>query len=159
MIHLTCTVIRALSSECSGSTSHPYIKSISCCIVIYSDSTWFMKHILNVLAFDQIGKFITHFIAKYVSHVLKTRQLQEGRNRRALPPEPLTRGFAPGFHCGHGPDPYIGLRSALAMDRSPQLSNRGFAPLTLIRRIRSARTRAYCWGPVMLAKEIKCVLR
>ena len=40
---------------------------------------------------------------------MKTRQLQGGK-------APLTRGFAPGPHCGQSPQtPIIGSRSTLAM--------------------------------------------
>ena len=36
----------------------------------------YVAYNLNVSVFDQIGKFTRNFIAKYVSHLLKTRQLQ-----------------------------------------------------------------------------------
>ena len=68
---------------------------------------------LNVSAFDQIGKLIRNVIAKFVSHLLKTRQLQGGF-------APWPGVFSPGPHWGHSPKAsIIGSRFALAMDESP----------------------------------------
>jgi len=63
------------------------------------------SQLLYVLAFDQIGNFVTSFIAKYVSHLLKNSSAPGGLCSH----DPLTRGFAPGPPWGHSPQtPIIG---------------------------------------------------
>ena len=56
----------------------------------------YVAYILNVSAFDQIGKFTRNFIANYVSHLLKSRQLQGAKPSwpGALPLDP-TGGHTP----------------------------------------------------------------
>ena len=71
---------------------------------------------LNVLAFDQFGEFVTNFITKYVSHLLKT-QLEGAKTPwpGAWPLDPT-------------PDPHYRLALRACHGRVPPTFANGFSP-------------------------------
>jgi hypothetical protein len=57
--------------------------------------------IANKLIWDNYCNLQLNFIAQITSAIVKKASASGGRS----PPDPLTRGFAPGPHWGRAPDP------------------------------------------------------
>ena len=102
---------------CSVNTLHNIqtkpINIINC--LLHSDMQWIFTNLIYVAYLERFSIltkmviFFRNFVAKYVSHFLKSRQLQGG-----FAPD---QGFCPWTPLGAQPQaPIIGSRFALAMD-------------------------------------------